>query len=218
MRVRTLSLHRSCALKSGWRGLPGTRDASRISEPDSFGDTTGYFFLFWLPEYLVSQHFSLSAVGAIGWIPFCFNDAGALLGGYVSGRLIGPLCGPVRSRKVVMSCAALFVIAGTMVQQAETVPAVLLSVSLCTFGVGVWSSNLHSVAADAFPHSVVATVHGIAGCAGSIGGILFNTLVGHFAVKGEYAVIFLVLALLQPAGIAPLWLWLPHRLEDGNRN
>ena len=57
----------------------------------------------------------------------------------------------MRSRKVAMSCAALFVIAGTLLQHADSAPAVLLSVSLCTFGVGVWASNMHAVAADAFP-------------------------------------------------------------------
>jgi len=178
-----------------------------------FGDTTGYFFLFWLPEYLVgSKHFTLGAVGALGWIPFCWNDAGALLGGYASGRLIRHLGNPVRSRKAVMTCAALFVGAGTLLQRSASIPEVLLSVSLCTFGAGVWASNLHTVAADAFPDAVVATVHGAAGAAGALGGILFNTFVGHLASLGQYGLIFFVLALLQPIAVALLWIWLPKPL------
>jgi ACS family hexuronate transporter-like MFS transporter len=180
-----------------------------------FGDTTGYFFLFWLPEYLIhSKSFTLGAVGALGWIPFCWNDAGALLGGYASGWLIGRWSTPVTSRKVVMTCAALFVVAGTLLQHATTVPAVLLSVSLCTFGTGVWASNLHSVATDAFPEHVIATVHGIAGSAGAVGGILFNTFVGYLASRGQYALVFAVLALLQPMGVALLWIWLPGPLRN----
>ena len=51
-----------------------------------FGDTTGYFFLFWLPEYLVnSKHFSLLAVGALAWIPFGWQDFGSVAGGWVPG-------------------------------------------------------------------------------------------------------------------------------------
>ena len=64
----------------------------------------------------------------------------------------------------------------------------------------------------------MATIHGLAGCAGSIGGILFNTLVGHFAGLGDYAIVFVVLSLLQPAGVAPLWIWLPGRLQERERD
>ena len=138
-----------------------------------FGDTTGYFFLFWLPEYLItSKGFTLKDVGALAWIPFLWNDLGALAGGYASGRLVGWRQRPVEARKIMMSAAALFVLVGSVFQSAF---GVLVSVSLCTFGVGVWAANMHAVAADGFPPAEVATVHGLAGSAGAVGGILFNT-------------------------------------------
>jgi ACS family hexuronate transporter-like MFS transporter len=177
-----------------------------------FGDTTGYFFLFWLPEYLVtSKGFTLAAVGALAWIPFLWSDIGSLSGGYVSGRLVERTRKPVQSRKLMMSAAALFVLAGTLLQNASGVAGILLSVSLCTFGVGVWASNLHAVAADGFAPADVATVQGLAGSMGAVGGILFNTLVGHLSMSGDYFVAFLVLVMLQPLGVAALWIWMPER-------
>lgn len=177
-----------------------------------FGDTTGYFFLFWLPEYLVTaKGFTLKEVGALAWIPFLWNDLGALVGGYASGQLVRARQRPIEARKTMMSVAALFVIAGSCLQTASGSVGILLSVSLCTFGVGIWASNLHAVPADGFPPSEVATVHGLAGSAGAVGGILFNTLVGYLSASGDYFFVFLVLVMLQPLGVGALWLWLPER-------
>ena len=71
-----------------------------------------------------------------------------------------------------------------------------------------------AVAAEAFHESEVATVHGLAGSVGAVGGILFNTLVGHFSSQGNYFYAFLVLVTLQPLGVGALWLWMPERLRD----
>ena len=87
----------------------------------------------------------------------------------------------------------------------------IASVSLCTLGVGIWSGNLHSVPADVFPADRVATVHGLAGSAGAAGGILFNALVGSLSSTGNFALVFAVLAALQPLGVAALWLWVPEK-------
>jgi nitrate/nitrite transporter NarK len=54
----------------------------------------------------------------------------------------------------------------------------------------------------------VATVYGMAGSAGAVGGILFNTLAGYFSARTEYSVIFAVLLSLEPLGVAALWLWM----------
>ena len=78
----------------------------------------GYFFLFWLPEYLVTaKRFSLVSVGALAWIPFCWQDIGSILGGYGSGVLVRRGIAAVNSRKLMMSVAALFVILGTTLRE-----------------------------------------------------------------------------------------------------
>lgn len=218
-----LATGESRRLSDGERPLPFRRVLPRVLRDSRclayaatrfLGDTTGYFFLFWLPEYLVtSKGFTLATVGTLAWIPFLWNDIGALSGGYVSGRLVQLGRKPIQARKLMMSVAALFVLAGTLFQTASGVIGILLSVSLCTFGVGIWASNLHSVAADGFPPTEVATVHGLAGSAGAVGGILFNTLVGHLSMSGDYFLAFCVLVTLQPLGVAALWIWMPDREE-----
>jgi nitrate/nitrite transporter NarK len=64
------------------------------------------------------------------------------------------------------------------------------------------------LAADAFPRSIVATVHGTAGSAGAVGGIIFNSLAEYFSSRHNYFAALTMFALLPPPAVAPLWLWL----------
>ena len=174
-----------------------------------FGDSSGYFFLFWIPEYLVStKNFSFAMLGTLGWIPFLANDIGPLTGGYLSGRLVQAGWTPLFSRKSIMTLGSILVAIGALCQSASQTWTVLLFLSISTFGVGVYAGNLHALPADAYPFKSVATIYGLAGSAGAIGGILFNTLVGHFSAQGEYFVVFAVLVLLEPLAVAALWMWL----------
>jgi ACS family hexuronate transporter-like MFS transporter len=174
-----------------------------------FGDSSGYFVLFWFPEYLVTaKHFSFVMLGKFGWIPPCGSDAGAIIGGYVSSRMVAAGWQPLHARKILMTVAAVLLAAGAILQFVSGVWAVLFSLSLCTIGVGIWACNLHALAADAFPRSVVATVHGTAGSAGAVGGIAFNSLVGYFSSRHNYFAALTMFALLLPLAVAPLWLWL----------
>jgi ACS family hexuronate transporter-like MFS transporter len=151
-----------------------------------FGDSSGYFFLFWMPEYLVSgKGFSFAAAGALAWILPCFSDLGALLGGYLSGLLVRRGFHAVLARKIMMTAAAVIVCAGTLLQASPEVWLTIVSLSICTFGVGVWASNLHSLPADAFGSRVAATAHGLAGTFGALGGMVFNSIVGRLAAHAN---------------------------------
>jgi ACS family hexuronate transporter-like MFS transporter len=173
------------------------------------GDSSGYFVLFWFPEYLVTaKHFSFVMLGKFGWIPPCGSDAGAIIGGYISSRMVAAGWQPLRARKILMTVAAVLLATGVILQFVSGVWPVLFSLSLCTIGVGMWACNLHALAADAFPRSVVATVHGTAGSAGALGGIVFNSLVGYFSSQHNYFAALTMFALLLPLAVTPLWLWL----------
>lgn len=174
-----------------------------------FGDNSGYFILFWLPEYLVSaKHFSFAMLGTLGWIPLLGSDAGAILGGYFSSLLVQSGRSPVLSRKVMMTLAALLVTIGAILQTGSGLAIVLISMSICTLGVGMWACNLHALATDAFPKPVVATIHGTAGSAGALAGLIFNSLVGYFSGRHLYGAVLFMFASLLPVAVAPLWIWM----------
>jgi ACS family hexuronate transporter-like MFS transporter len=174
-----------------------------------FGDSSGYFVMFWMPEYLMSsKHFSFRMIGTLGWIPPCGSDLGAILGGYLSSRLVARGYSPLWSRKILMSAAALLLVIGAALLVTSETWMVLFSLTICTLGVGMWACNMHALATDAFPRPVVATVHGTAGSAGAIGGIVFNSLVGYFSTSNHYGAVLVMLGLILPIAVVPLWLWL----------
>ncbi len=107
-----------------------------------------------------------------------------------------------------MSAAAALVGAGSLLQSATGATAVIGSLTICALGVGIWAANLHTLPGDSFPSEIVATVHGTAGSAGAVGGIVFNTLVGYFTIRGHYAALFAMFAMLQPLGLTGMWMWL----------
>lgn len=181
-----------------------------------FGDFSGYFPLFWMPDYLTSHKgFSLDKMGRLAWIPFFFNILGPLFGGIASNRLIRRGNPIVFSRKVTMTLAAVLVATGALFNGVTSTVGILAALSVSTFGVGVWAGNLHTLPSDAFPRNIVATVHGLAGSAGAVGGMLFNTMVGYWSAAGSYAAVFTLWALLEPLGLIGMWLWLSEP-ADGN--
>src|SRR5207247_7411719 len=88
-----------------------------------FGDSSGYFFLFWLPEYLVtSKNFTFTMLGAFGWIPFFWNDIGALFGGYASSWLVQRARQPLFSGLLRLTSAAVLVALGAVFQTPSPTP------------------------------------------------------------------------------------------------
>jgi ACS family hexuronate transporter-like MFS transporter len=174
-----------------------------------FGDSSGYFLLFWIPEYLSTMKgFSFAMLGKLGWFPFLCNDVGPLTGGYLSSKLIQAGISPVTARKIIMSIAPFLVAVGALSVSATNTWIILAELGVAAFGVGMWAGNLHALPSDAFPPDKVATIYGIAGSAGSVGGIIFNYLVGYFTVRSNYGAIFAMLLMLQPLGAAAMWLFL----------
>ncbi|MFN0165485.1 MAG: MFS transporter [Bryobacteraceae bacterium] len=182
-----------------------------------FGDFSGYFPLFWVPDYLTSHRgFSMAMLGSLGWIPFFWNDLGPLSGTWGSTRLLRTGIPLLRARKIVMTLAAVLVALGSALSAVggASTALILASLSISTFGVGCWAGNLHTVPNDAYPKHVVASVYGLAGSAGAVGGIFFNTLTGYLSAAGLYWAVFLLWGILEPLAVVGLWVWLRDREEE----
>jgi ACS family hexuronate transporter-like MFS transporter len=119
-----------------------------------------------------------------------------------------------------MSIAPFIVAVGALSVSATETWAVLATLGVAAFGVGVWAGNLHALPADAFEDESVATVYGMAGSAGAVGGLIFNYLVGYWSARSNYAAIFALLLMLQPLGAAGMWLFLsdPLRRRGGGHH
>jgi len=170
-----------------------------------FTDGAWFFFIFWLPKYLGdARGFQMSALGSYAWIPYAFAGVGSFAGGWLSARLLRQGYSLDASRKIALGVSASMLPMSLFVVGAPIQLAMAL-VSMAFLGHQFWSVIVQTLPADFFPASEVGSVAGLIGCAGSIGAMFFNLMVGalvdHF---GSYALPFLIAGLMHPLAFALL--------------
>jgi ACS family hexuronate transporter-like MFS transporter len=153
-------------------------------------DPIWWFFLFWLPDYF-HKAYNLN-VTKPGWplvIIYSCTTIGSIGGGYVSGHLIKKGWPIYKARKTCMLIFALCVIPIVTVRYFENMWAIVALISLAAAAHQAWSANIFTTASDMFPRRAVSSITGIGGMAGSVGGIIFQPLVGwlldYFAKKNS---------------------------------
>jgi ACS family hexuronate transporter-like MFS transporter len=161
--------------KIGWMEALRYRETWGFAAGKFFSDPVWWFYLYWLPPYLYDvRKFNLTEVGWALPVVYLAADFGSVFGGWISGWFMRRGMAVAPARKISMGAsAALMPIAATCVLANESWVAIAL-VSLAAVGHQSWSANLFVVPPDVFPKGAVASVTGIGGCAGALGGILFS--------------------------------------------
>lgn len=162
-------------------------------------DGAWFFFIFWLPKYLGdARGFQMSALGSYAWIPYAFAGVGSFVGGWFSAWLLRRGQSLDHARKIALGVSAAMLPMSLFVVSAPVQLALAL-VSVAFLGHQFWSVIVQTLPADFFPSAEVGSVAGLIGCAGSIGAMLFNLMVGalvdHF---GSYTLPFLIAGLMHP--------------------
>jgi len=166
--------------KVPWVKLLGFRQTWAFVLGKFLTDPIWWFYLFWLPDFLDKQYgirgldimwpvalvYTISSVGSIGggWVPLKF-----IQGGW-----------PVfRARKTSMLLYAFLVLPIVFAQQLGSVNMWLavLVIGLAAAAHQAWSANIFTTVSDMFPKRAVASVTGMGGMAGGLGGILLSALV-----------------------------------------
>jgi ACS family hexuronate transporter-like MFS transporter len=169
-----------------------------------FSDPVWWFYLTWLALYFKNAR-GLS-LKEIGWALPCIYlmaDFGSVFGGWLSGWLIGRGWAPARARKACMFGFALCMpLAATAVLMPKTWMAVAL-ISLATSAHQAWSANLYTLTSDLFPKTAVASVTGLGGFMGGMGGVLFTALLpGYLVTHFGYGPVFVIMGSGHLVGFA----------------
>lgn len=145
-----------------------------------FLDATWFFYLFWLPEFLTRQRgLSLEMIGMVAWIPFLAADLGALGGGAAAAHLLRRGWSPDQTHRGLILMGTLLLFAPLALARTQGLALSMTWISVGTFVIQFAGANVHTVPAQVFKSSSVASVGGLAGAAGSIGGVLLTRLVGY---------------------------------------
>lgn len=161
-------------------------------------DPVWWFYLFWLPKYLVEQrHFSMVEMGMIAWLPYLTADLGAFGGGFASGWLVKRGWQPLRARKaLLLPCAVLMPLSLLVPGSSSTMAIVIISV--VTFAHMAWKTNLMTITNDIYPVGVIGSISGIIAFGSGIGGTLFTNMTGQMVQHYSYTAIFIIMGFLHP--------------------
>ncbi|MDP1980284.1 MFS transporter [Undibacterium sp.] len=144
-------------------------------------DGVWWFFLFWLPKYLEAQYkmqktdivlplailYSMTMIGSIGggWFPSYFMRKGDSA---YNGRM--------KAMLVIALFPLVVLLAQPFGYLGFWVPVLLIGVG--TSAHQAWSANLFTTVSDMFPKKSVASIVGIGGMAGGLGGVLVSKVGG----------------------------------------
>jgi ACS family hexuronate transporter-like MFS transporter len=169
-------------------------------------DPVWWLYITWLPLYLYNARgFDLKKIGMFAWLPFLTADAGSLLGGWLSGRLIMKGWSTDRARKSVVLLGAFLMAAGIPAALTNNAMVALAFISLVTFGFQSWINNVQTLPSDYFPEELVASVAGLGGVGAGIGAILYVLTTGWVVDHFSYTPILLIAGLLPLFGTAVLF-------------
>lgn len=190
-----------------WRELLRYRQTWGIVVSRFLVDPVWWLYITWLPLYLNKVHgFDLKQIGLFAWVPFVAADAGSLVGGWLSGFLIGRGWSVDRARKAVIGFSALLMPAGIAAAFTPDAMLALALIGVVLFGFQAWINNVQTLPSDFFPAAAVGSVAGLGGTGAGIGSMIFTFGTGWVVDNFSYTPVLVTAGLLAPIGTIALFL------------
>ncbi|HUA99441.1 MAG TPA: MFS transporter, partial [Terracidiphilus sp.] len=174
-------------------------------------DPIWWFYLFWLPSFFTTRfHLTLSTIGLPLVIVYSAATVGSIFGGWLPAPFIRLGMPVTRARMAAMLFCACAVIPILLTAYTHSEWASVGLLSLATAAHQGWSANLFTTVSDMFPRTEVASVTGIGGTAGAIGGALIAAAAGlilqymhtyaplFFIAASAYLIAWVLITLLAP--------------------
>lgn len=188
--------------KVSWLKLLGYRQTWSFITAKFITDPVWWFFLIWLPDYFSATrglHIKDSWIHLV--TIYSIITVLSIIGGWFTGYLNQRGWSITRARKTGMLLFAVCVLPIFAVTSVGDWTAVLL-ISLAGSAHQAWSANLFTTVSDMFPKYAVASVIGMGGLAGALGGMYFPIYCGKMLdqfkeagnITAGYAILFAICA------------------------
>jgi MFS transporter, ACS family, hexuronate transporter len=201
----TVALDGSELKKIGWFKLLTYRQTWAFFFGKLLTDPVWWFFLFWLPAFLKEQYgLTGTQVSFPIALVYTMTTFGSILGGWLPKRFMEKGMDANRARKTAMFIYALFPL---LVLSAQKMGGYNMWFAVIIIGIAAsahqaWSANIFTTVSDMFPKRAIASVTGIGGMAGAVGGILIAKSAGllfdHYKALGDikigYGIMFMICA------------------------
>ena len=197
----------TAATQRSWTSLLTLRQVWGLVGAKFLTDAAWFFYIAWLPKYLYdARGFDVKQVGYYAWVPFAAAGIGSLTGGWFSSWLIGRGRSVNFARKLALGLSAAMMPVIVFVTHVPVEWAILLF-SIAFFGQQSWSTLVMIVPTDLFERRVVASVAGLVGFGGAMGGLVMNLVAGRLLDLGfGYQTVFSVVGTLHVIGFCVILL------------
>jgi ACS family hexuronate transporter-like MFS transporter len=197
--------------KIPWLHLLVHRQAWAFILAKGLTDPIWWFFLYWLPKFLHTQHgLTLSKLGPPLVVIYLFSDFGSIFGGWLSSHFIKMGWSVNRARKTAMLTFALTVTPIVFAARVSSLWGAVAILSIACASHQAWSANMFTVGSDMFPRRAVASIVGMGTCVGGITGMFIATFTGLvLQITGSYLPMFILVGCIYLLALLILQLLAP---------
>ncbi|KAB7731679.1 MFS transporter [Rudanella paleaurantiibacter] len=204
-------------LKVSWGKLLTFKQTWAFAVGKFMADPIWWFYMSWLPDFFNSNaaldhKLDLKSFGIPFLIIYVVSDAGSVFFGWLATQLMNRGWSANHARKTTMLICALCVVPIFAAAQTNSLTVAIGLIALATAAHQGWAAIMYTFASDLFPRSVVASVTGIGGMFGAIGGILLAFLAGRIITNFGYLPMFIIASCAYLVALVIIHLILP-RLE-----
>ncbi|GAB3562191.1 MFS transporter [Spirosoma luteolum] len=201
-------------LKVSWGKLLGYKQTWAFAVGKFMADPIWWFYMSWLPDFFNSndaldQKLDLKSFGLPFLIIYVVSDAGSIFFGWLTTQFMNMGWTANRARKTTMLICALCVVPIFFAAKTSSLTVAIALISLATAAHQGWSANMYTFASDLFPRNVVASVTGIGGMFGAVGGILLALLAGRIITHFGYLPMFIIASCAYLIALVIIHLVLP---------
>jgi ACS family hexuronate transporter-like MFS transporter len=177
-----------------WLALLPHRQTWAFAVAKLLTDPIWWLYLFWVPDFFSRTHgLALASLGPPVVAIYLMADVGSVAGGWLSSVLIRrgwSVNGARKTAMLICACAVVPIVLAPRVER-EWMAAALIGLAAAAHQ--GWSANLFTLASDLFPARAVASVVGIGGTAGAIGGMAIAKITASLLqASGSYVPVFII--------------------------
>ena len=204
--------HQAPSARVPWLRLLSYRQTWAFMAAKFLTDPIWWFYLFWVPGFLQKEHgLNLLHLGLPLAAIYLISDVGSIAGGWISSWLIQRGFSVNAGRKTAMLICAVCVVPIVYAYRASGLWETVLLIGLAAAAHQGFSANLFTTASDMFPSHAVASVVGIGGMAGAVGGMLIAEIVGYvLQATGSYLIPFFIAGTAYLIALGALQLIVPR--------
>ena len=162
-----------------WKVLLKTKEIWAICVGKFIADPIWWFYLFWGAKFLNGRFgLNLKEIGLPFFAIYLMSWMGGIFLGWISSKFLKMGWSLNKGRKMGFFICAIFALPVMFVPHTDNVWVAVFLNAAAAGGHCGWSANIFSLMSDIFPKKLTASITGIGGFAGAVGGALIAQLVG----------------------------------------